>query len=197
MISNSDSLLGSFENGGATMASTSSKKETEMKEDLSLDILAEKNVAELDDIYRHGTMPKKYSALDGTPKGRMLAVRLVDKGPLFSGIKRFAENDRFPWDGKSFHSVTDTEGTGINRVHVLGQHNLFPFQTRTESSVIDGKDCIYLDYDLPENPWAIRKVRDELREVSPGLFLGPAMWKDNKGGATFLLWFALDNTVKA
>ena len=177
------------------MTTSSAKKVTDDKKEMTLDVLAERDVTELDFLYRRGTMPKSYQALDGKPKGRMLAVRLFDKGPLLSGIKRFAENDRFPWDGKSFDSITEKEGKGINRVHVLGQHNLFPFKTRTEPSAIDGKECIMLDYDLPENPWAIRKIRDELREVSPGLFLGPAMWKDNKGGAALILWFAIDNTA--
>ena len=35
-------------------------------------------------------------------------------------------------------------------------------------------------------------IRDEIREVSDGLFMGPAMWKDGKGGATLVLWFAVD-----
>ena len=44
------------------------------------------------------------------------------------------------------------------------------------------------------NPGTIPKIHDEVREVAPGLFLGPAMWKgaDKK---TLVLWFALDSRL--
>ena len=48
-----------------------------------------------------------------------------------------------------------------------------------------------LDYDLADNPALIRAIHDEVREVAPGLFLGPAMWKSARG-PTLVLWFALD-----
>lgn len=162
---------------------------------LTLNDLSEKSVAELDNLYRQGTMPTSFSVLDGTPKGRMLAIRGIDKTPLFGPISLFSKASVFPWDGKSFKSINDHQGTGINRINLtVLKQRWFPFNTRVEPSVIDGKDCIYLDYDLPENPWFIRKIRDELREISPGLFLGPAMWKDGKGGASLVLWFAIDTT---
>lgn len=56
---------------------------------------------------------------------------------------------------------------------------------------MDGAPCVVLDYDKPENPWLIRKIHDELREVSPGLFLGPAMAKTVRG-PKLLLYFACD-----
>ena len=40
----------------------------------------------------------------------------------------------------------------------------------------------------------LRSARDEVREVSPGLFLGPAMWKGARGKA-LVLWFALDSRL--
>ena len=42
----------------------------------------------------------------------------------------------------------------------------------------------------------IRQIHDEIREVSPGLFLGPAMWK-TKAAPAFVLWFALDTRAQA
>lgn len=166
-----------------------------INEGLTLNDLSEKSVAELDSLYRHGTMPVSFKSLNGTPKGRMLAIRGIDKTPLFGPISMFSKASVFPWDGKSFNAINDQQGTGINRINLtVLKQSWFPFNTRVETSVIDGKDCIYLDYDLPENPWFIRKIRDELREVSPGLFLGPAMWKDNQGGASLVLWFAIDTT---
>lgn len=162
---------------------------------LTLDDLSDMNVEELDSLYRQGSMPSSFKALDGTPKGRMLAVRGIDKTPSFAPLSFISKASVFPWDGKSFNAINDTRGNGINRINLtVLKQNWFPFNTVMQPSVIDGKDCIYLDYDLPENPWFIRKIRDELREVSPGLFLGPAMWKTGSDSASLVLWFAIDTT---
>ena len=158
----------------------------------TVDQLAGMSVTELEDIYREGTL-FDMSALDGAPPGRMLTI----VGALgWQGMRRrvaaFARSSVFPWGGKSFHSFSTTTGRGINRVALLGEK--FPFDTRIEASAIDGKDCIFLDYDKPTNPWFIRAIRDELREVSPGLFLGPAMWAPRGATPKLVLWFAIDHT---
>ncbi|WP_250655966.1 hypothetical protein [Alkalimarinus coralli] len=161
--------------------------------ELTLDTLSEKSVEELSKLYQNASLPKSMKALDGSPKGRMLAIRGIDKTPLFGATQALSKVSVFPWNGKSFQAKNNKQGTGINRINLtLAQKQWFPFNTVIVPSVIDGKECIYLDYDLPGNPWFIRKIRDELREVSPGLFLGPAMWKDGKESATLLLWFAID-----
>ncbi|AUM14138.1 hypothetical protein [Ketobacter alkanivorans] len=162
---------------------------------LHLDQLSSMQVDELDSLYRQGTLPSSFNTLNGTPKGRMLAIRTLDQTPLFGPISLLSKAKVFPWEGKSFNATSDCTGTGINRINLtLLKQQWFPFNTRVEPSVIDGKDCIYLDYDLPENPWFVRKIRDELREVSPGLFLGPAMWKTGDNEAALVLWFAIDTT---
>jgi hypothetical protein len=51
--------------------------------------------------------------------------------------------------------------------------------------------CIVLDYEQPENPWPVRQIHDELREVAPGLFLGPAMWR-TKNQPVLLFFFGAD-----
>ena len=105
-----------------------------------------------------------------------------------------AASHAFVWDGKSFASDDDASGSGINRVKVsgvLGRQRLFPFATHIGPSAIDGQKAIILNYDLPENPGYIQKIHDEVREVSPGLYLGPAMWK-GQSSKTTVLWFALD-----
>lgn len=161
----------------------------------SLDDLAALHGDELGRLYAAGTVPADLREVAGTPTGRMLAVRGLERvGPLFSLLRRFAAARRlFPWEGKSFGARSEAGGTGINRVH-LGPARMewFPFETRVEPSVVDGAPCIYLEYEQPGNPWFIAKIRDEIREVAPGLYLGPAMWKDGRGGATHVLWFAVD-----
>lgn len=162
---------------------------------LDLDALARMDVAALGRLYAEGTTPADVSGLEGHPRGRMLSVKALDRGGVFRALRRFSGASVFPWGGKSF-SGRGATGTGINRVHLLGRHQLFPFHTRIQASVLDGAPCIALDYDLPDNPALIRAIHDEVREVAPGLYLGPAMAK-TAGGPSFVLWFALDTRVQA
>jgi hypothetical protein len=158
----------------------------------SLDDLAAMSAEELETLYRSGKTPLDLHVLDGRPRGRMLAVRGA-RGVVFEGLRRIAGARAFVWGGKSFFQVSATEGRGVNRVR-LGRSRFewFPFGTRVEPSQIDGAPCIYLDYEQPGNPIFIRKIRDEIREIAPRLFLGPAMWKTGKDSSVLVLWFALD-----
>jgi hypothetical protein len=169
------------ENASSTRSAASSTRFT-------LHDLANETAAELGAIYAKGTVPT-LADLDGSPRGRMLAfVGPLGRGRPFDGLRRFAASSYFPWGGKSFASKSPEHGSGINRVRMLG--DLFRFETRVGPSEVDGKPCLILDYDLAPNPWFIRKIHDELRQVSPRLFLGPAMWK-TKHGAKLVLYFAI------
>jgi hypothetical protein len=155
---------------------------------LTLDDLSRASARELGAIYAKGT-PPSFADLDGAPRGRMLAFAgPLGRGRARDGLRRFAESRYFPWDGKSFASKSAAHGSGINRVRMIG--DLFRFETRIAPSEVDGKPCLVLDYDLSPNPWPIRQIHDELRQVATGLFLGPAMWK-TRAGAKLVLYFAI------
>lgn len=156
----------------------------------TLDELAALDVAALTALYRAGRVPATLAALDGSPRCRMLSVRGLDHGAPAGALRRFAASAAFPWAGKSFSSERTDAGRGINRVRLGGERRWFPFATSFEPSAIDGKPCIFLDYRQPENPRAIQMIRDELREVAPGLFLGPAMLDTGKAPPRLVLWFA-------
>jgi hypothetical protein len=159
----------------------------------SLDDLAEMASPALESLYRASGVGKGIPALVGRPKGRMLAVRGTDATPAFGAVAAVARQRFFPWDGKSFSSLGADEGAGVNRVKaILRMLDLFTFRTRVEPSVVDERPCVYLDYEQPGNPFFIAKIRDEIREVSPGLWLGPAMWKTGPRTAAHVLWFAVD-----
>lgn len=159
----------------------------------TLDSLSEMDAESLESVFKSGVVPPDMGVLSGKPKGRMLAVRYTDTTPMFGALKFISSNNFFPWDGKSFFPVNQTVGRGINRLKVVAaSFDAFPFETKVVDSFIDGKPCILLDYEQPENPWFISMIRDEIREVSPGLFMGPAMWKDGRDNATLVLWFAVD-----
>lgn len=160
---------------------------------ISLDTLAKLTLTELDALYRGATVSSTMRAADGPLVGRMLAVRRLPGG-IAGAVRNWAASPSFVWEGKTFQSASDTRGMGHNRVsipRVLGRQNLFPFATSFGASAIDGKPTLILDYDLDVNPGFIRHVHDEIREVAPGLFLGPAMWKSGNE-KTLVLFFGLD-----
>lgn len=159
----------------------------------TLDTLADLTAPELEALYRAATVSTTIRAADGPLTGRMLAVRGIPE-PLALPLRKWAASRAFVWEGKTFAAASDTQGAGHNRVFgsiFLGRQNLFPFDTTFGPSAIDGKPALILDYDLDVNPIYIRHIHDEIREVSPGLFVGPAMWRSG-AKKTLLLWFALD-----
>lgn len=158
---------------------------------IEIDDLAEMSMVDLIDLYRAGTVPDSLRALDGVTQGRMLVVRGLDWRGAHDVFTRAASSRFFPWAGKRFQHLDRNQGTGINRIRLAGERLWYPFRTRLEASAIDGAPCIALDYDLPENPRAIRALRDELREVSPGLFLGPALMRV-LGKPRLVMFFACD-----
>jgi hypothetical protein len=162
----------------------------------TLDTLAQRTAAELDALYRAANVSTTMHSADGDLVGRMLAVRGIP--PAFAApLRRWSASSSFVWEGKTFQAATDTRGKGINRVHVpglFGRQSLFPFETTFGPSAIDGRPALILDYDLDVNPGYIRRIHDEIREVAPGLFLGPAMWKGVRE-PRLLLWFALDSRL--
>ncbi|MEJ7598430.1 MAG: hypothetical protein WKG01_11010 [Kofleriaceae bacterium] len=162
----------------------------------SLDRLAACSVAELDALYRAAQVSTSMHAADGALVGRMLAVRNLP-AMIAAPLRRWAGARSFVWEGKTFQAASDGRGVGHNRVHIpgaLGRQNLFPFETAFGPSEIDGKPTLVLDYDLRVNPGYIRRIHDEIREVAPGLFLGPARIK-GKRRPLHALWFALDSRL--
>lgn len=157
---------------------------------VDMELLSRMSSAELDALYRAAKAPTTLSELNGKPKGRMLAlVSPLDRGVPFGILERFAASSAFPWDGKSFDAVPNaTTGSGINRAVLLG--DIFRFVTFIGPSVVDGQPALILDYDQPDNPGFIRKIHDELRQVGPQLYLGPAMWK-SASGPKLVLHFAI------
>ena len=164
----------------------------------TLDELAALTSEDLSALYADGEVPADFSALDKHPRGRMLAVRGVEKTPFRGLLAEFAKLGFFPWDGKSMTSTGTRTGEGTNRIN-LGpiRTNWFTFTTSVQTSVVDGRETIVLDYEHPGNPAFIRKIHDEIREVAAGLYLGPAMWKTGSGAAKTVLWFALDTNTPA
>ena len=145
---------------------------------------------ELVQLYKHGT-PPDFAALSGDLRGRMLAAPALPEF-ITRPARAFARTDYFPWRGKSFRQLGDDHGEGINRIFVDAL-KLFRFETRVTPSRHDGKPAVELNYDLPENPFFIRAIEDEIREVRPGLYLGQA-WLRLGLARHFVLWFGLERS---
>ena len=156
---------------------------------LDLTALRRMSYEELDALYRSGKRPARLSDLDGDGKGAMLAWRSPRTGPVAALLKSMGGSSGFPWRGKTFRAHNGS-GEGINRISLFGKRQWFPFATRFDASILDGQPTFVLDYDSPKNPPLIRSIVDELREVSPGLYMGPAALKVN-GRPRHVLFFAV------
>ena len=129
--------------------------------------------------------------LDGDLRGRMLALVAVP-GWIFWWARLWARTRLFPWLGKSFRSDDGrpARGTGINRVF-NDRTRWFRFDTFIGPSRAGSFDAFQLDYDNADNPFFIRAIKDEVRELRPGLFLGQAYLK-TKRRETLVLYFGLE-----
>ena len=162
----------------------------------SLDDLARLSSRELRQVFSGGTVPASMAALDGDLAGRMLAFARIEKDRRLPALASVAQSQRFPWLGKTFRSADATHGHGENRVRLLRPRRVVPFETRFGTSVLDGRPCIVFDYRAP--------IHDELREVGPGIFLGPACLKRPRhrrasagpanSGSIVVVWFALERS---
>jgi|RhiMethySRZTD1v2_1073278.scaffolds.fasta_scaffold08971_10 hypothetical protein len=159
----------------------------------TLEELAALSDAELRALYGKASVPSNLKALDGNLRGRMLAVHNTKHGPVHRVLAVIASRRSFPWSGKTLSATSATSGTGINRIHLagLGRQQLFPFTTSVDFSALDGAPCVHIDYENDNNPAYIRAIRDEVRQISPGLFFGPVLWKTRRG-TKLMLWFGLE-----
>lgn len=136
--------------------------------------LAKKDLTELNRIYKAseaGPIP------DGDSRGTAIffpgTILTRPLGLLASGI----------WRGKVFHNTNSTL-----RNKVLGLR-LFKAKVYKGESWLDGRPSVIIDY--KETSLAVGFIRDEIRHVAPGLYLGIAYLR-TKPKPTFGLYFVLD-----
>jgi hypothetical protein len=137
---------------------------------------------ELDEIYKQasaGTIPS------GDTRGTAILT-----GSFFS--KSFAAFARlFAWQGKVFDLMPPRHETGIliNKITPFGIGFIIA-KVYKQASWIDAKETIVIDY--ARTSLVARKVRDEIREIEPGVYLGKVWW-----GKTRILDFALVDKARA
>jgi hypothetical protein len=121
------------------------------------------------------------------PNGEAKGTAIVAPGTVFN--PQIAEAiGLFAWQGKVFDAATMTL-----RNHIL------PFglkavlaRIKLEPSWLDGKPCIVLDYS--ETSVVAQWIRDEIRMVAPGLYLGKVYWSKARL-IDFALQFPADATT--
>jgi hypothetical protein len=86
----------------------------------------------------------------------------------------------FTWKGKVFDAA---KGELRNRILPLG-HKAIVAKVYKDKSWLDKNECIVLDYS--KTSLIAKWIRDEIREVSPGVYLGVVYW-----GKKRLIHFAL------
>ena len=156
-----------------------SKRGTSVPKALGIDDLAGMDPDTLMELYRNARTPR-LEDLDGKLTGRMLAVPRIQRPHVKRWLGRFSKSGLFPWQGKTFAHETAEHGHGVNRL--LGERVAwFRFHTSIGPSHAGDFDAVHLDYGQDGNPPLVRQVKDEVREVAPGLWLGLAYLRMKDG----------------
>lgn len=121
------------------------------------------------------------SAAGVIPNGEAHGTAIIAPGTKFSA-EIAAVINIFAWQGKTFDAE---HGTLRNRITVLGV-NAIVAEVYKGPSWYDGKECIVLDYS--KTSLVAKHVRDEIREIGPGMYLGLVYW-DKKRTIHFALEF--------
>jgi hypothetical protein len=113
---------------------------------------------ELDDLFRK-------SPAGDIPTGKTDGVAIVAPGTKISDeIAHFV--NIFTWKGKIFEP---DKGQLINRIGII-EHPLIVAKVYKGNSWFDNKECIVIDY--CKTSLIAHSIRDEIREVAPGIYLG-------------------------
>lgn len=113
------------------------------------------------------------------PDGEAQGTAIIAPGTQYTG--QIAELiNHFAWQGKVFDAA---HGTLKNRILAFGLQAIIA-KVYKDASWLDGKECIVLDYS--ETSLVAHRIRDEIRMIGPGRYLGVVYW-----GKKRLIHFAL------
>jgi hypothetical protein len=115
------------------------------------------------------------------PDGDAQGKAIIAPGTSFSDEVATLVNF-FAWQGKTFDAK---RGRLTNRILPFG-FNAIIAKVYKAPSWLDGKECIVLDY--ADTSVVAQWIRDEIRQIGPGLYLGKVYW-DKKRLFDFALKF--------
>jgi len=121
---------------------------------------------QLDDLFRN-------SPAGDIPNGEAQGTAIIAPGTDLEGpVAKFIHI--FAWQGKVFDAAA---GELRNRILPIGLHAIIA-KVYKGTSWFDGKECIVLDYS--ETSIVAHWIRDEIRLVGPGVYLGIVYWGQKK-----------------
>lgn len=113
------------------------------------------------------------SASGEVPEGEGDGTAIVAPGTTYSAdIANYINH--FSWQGKVFDSK---KGVLKNRLLPFGLNAIIA-KVYKAPSWLDNKECIVLDYS--ETSLLAQWIRDEIRQISPGLYLGKVYWNKKR-----------------
>lgn len=119
------------------------------------------------------------------PDGEAEGTAVVAPGTRFTPlISKFI--NRFAWQGKVFDSK---KGVLRNRILPFGLNAIIA-KVYKDKSWLDAKECIVLDYS--DTSLVAHWIRDEIRAIGPGVYLGKVYW-DERRLIDFVLEFETSN----
>jgi len=122
--------------------------------------------AQLDDLFRS-------SPAGDIPNGPANGTAIIAPGTRYSAAIAEIIN-HFGWQGKVFDAAN---GTLKNRILAFGVEAIIA-KVYKGPSWLDGKECIVLDYS--QTSILAHRIRDEIRLVSPGFYLGKVYWNKDR-----------------
>ena len=128
---------------------------------------------QLDDCFKAG-------APGPIPNGEAKGTAIIAPGTVFTKENAVLISI-FTWKGKTFDAQA---GVLRNRITVFGI-NAIVAKVYQGASWFDNSECVVLDYS--ETSTIAHWVRDEIRLISPSLYLGLVYWKKDR-----LIHFALE-----
>jgi hypothetical protein len=129
---------------------------------------------ELDDLFSS-------SPAGDIPNGEANGTAIIAPGTILSAETASLINI-FGWQGKTFDAE---HGTLTNRILAFGL-NAIVAQVYKDKSWFDNKECIVLDYS--KTSLLAKHIRDEIRQIGPGMYLGIVFW-DQARTINFALQF--------
>ena len=121
---------------------------------------------ELDDLFTT-------SPAGDIPNGEATGTAIIAPGTTYTQELATLIN-HFAWQGKTFDAA---KGTLKNRILPFGLNAILA-KVYKGPSWLDGKECIVLDYS--ETSLVAHWIRDEIRQIGPGMYLGKVYWEKDR-----------------
>jgi hypothetical protein len=122
--------------------------------------------AQLDELFTN-------SPTGEIPDGEAEGTAIVAPGTTYS-VDMAKIVSLFAWQGKTFDGK---KGQLKNRILPFGLNAIIA-RVYKAPSWLDGKECIVLDYS--DTSLVAQWIRDEIRQIGPGLYLGKVYWSKKR-----------------